>query len=164
LLLFLQKKQVLFFSAERQAKRLSGFARHPSGDAKAIPQWNRPAQYAMFRRSMIEDPDNVLAQAEAWIDAGEAVALATVLKTWGSAPRPAGAQLAVTRSGLMAGSISGGCIEGAVAEAALATLATRKPEILTFGVTQERAWEVGLACGGEVKVYVEPILPEPEDA
>jgi xanthine/CO dehydrogenase XdhC/CoxF family maturation factor len=113
---------------------------------------------------MTDDPDDVLAQAEAWIEAGEAVALATVLRTWGSAPRPAGSQLAVTRSGRMAGSVSGGCIEGAVAEAALATLRSLRPEILTFGVTQARAWEVGLACGGEIQVFVEPILPEPGGA
>jgi xanthine dehydrogenase accessory factor len=107
---------------------------------------------------MPEDLENVLAQAEAWLDGGEAVALATVLKTWGSAPRPVGSQLAVTRRGHLAGSVSGGCIEAAVAEAALATLETGTPQILTFGVSQERAWEVGLACGGEVQIYVEPIL------
>ncbi len=113
---------------------------------------------------MTEDHENVLAQAEAWIDNGETVALATVLKTWGSAPCKAGSQLAVTRSGRMAGSVSGGCIEAAVAEAALATIDTGKPDILTFGVTQERAWDLGLACGGEIQVYVEPIMPGPEGA
>ncbi|HET9148343.1 MAG TPA: XdhC family protein, partial [Acetobacteraceae bacterium] len=89
--------------------------------------------------------------------AGEEVAIATVTETWGSSPRPAGSRMAVTRSGRMAGSVSGGCIEGAVAEAALESLATGRPRLLDFGVTDERAWEVGLACGGKVKVFVEPL-------
>ena len=107
----------------------------------------------------MDETDDTLATASAWREAGEAVALATVVKTWGSSPRPVGSQLAVTRSGRMAGSVSGGCIEAAVAEAALATLSTGRPEMLTFGVTNERAWEVGLACGGQVSVFVEPIQP-----
>jgi len=107
----------------------------------------------------MNETDDTLARAHAWRAAGEAVALATVVKTWGSSPRPVGSQLAVTRSGRMAGSVSGGCIEGAVAEAALATLQTGRPELLSFGVTNERAWEVGLACGGQVSVFVEPIGP-----
>jgi xanthine dehydrogenase accessory factor len=107
---------------------------------------------------MIET-DDILAIAAQWLDAGEAVALATVVRTWGSSPRPCGSQLAVTRSGRMAGSVSGGCIEGAVAQAALNTLTTGRSETLSFGVTNERAWEVGLACGGQVSVFVEPVLP-----
>ena len=107
---------------------------------------------------MIET-DDMLAILRAWRDAGEAIALATVVHSWGSSPRPCGSQLAVTRSGLMAGSVSGGCIEGAVAEAALNTLQTGRPELLSFGVTNARAWEVGLACGGQVSVFVEPLLP-----
>jgi xanthine/CO dehydrogenase XdhC/CoxF family maturation factor len=107
----------------------------------------------------MNETDDTLAIASAWREAGEAVALATVVKTWGSSPRPVGSQLAVTSSGRMAGSVSGGCIEAAVAEAALATLATGRPEMLSFGVTNERAWEVGLACGGQVSVFVEPIRP-----
>ena len=104
-----------------------------------------------------EDLENVLDVAARWQQAGEAVALATVTETWGSSPRPAGSRMAVTRSGKIAGSVSGGCIEGAVAEAALAALQTGRPELLDFGVTNERAWEVGLACGGKVKVFVEPL-------
>jgi xanthine dehydrogenase accessory factor len=107
----------------------------------------------------MNETDDILALASAWQQAGEKVALATVVKTWGSSPRPCGSQLAVTPSGHMAGSVSGGCIEGAVAEAALATLQTGRPEMLSFGITNERAWEVGLACGGQVSVFVEPILP-----
>lgn len=99
--------------------------------------------------------EDVLAVAARWRDAGEAVAVATVTETWGSSPRPAGSQMAVTASGKMAGSVSGGCIEGAVADAALATIQNGTPQLLDFGVTNERAWEVGLACGGKVKVFVE---------
>ena len=101
--------------------------------------------------------EDVLSTAAAWRAAGERVALATVTETWGSSPRPAGSQMAVTQSGRMAGSVSGGCIEGAVAEAAMRTLASGVPQLLDFGVTHERAWEVGLACGGKVKVFVEAL-------
>ncbi len=101
------------------------------------------------------DSEDILATALTWHDAGEEVALATVTETWGSSPRPAGSQLIVTVSGRMAGSVSGGCIEGAVAEAARETIATGKPQLLDFGITDERAWEVGLACGGKLKVFVE---------
>jgi len=99
--------------------------------------------------------EDVLATAATWRDAGEEVALATVTETWGSSPRPAGSQMAVTRSGRMAGSVSGGCVEGAVADAGLRAIATGRPEWLDFGVSDERAWEVGLACGGKIKVFVE---------
>ena len=99
--------------------------------------------------------EDVLGQASQWRASGEEVALATVTETWGSSPRPAGSQMAVTRSGKMAGSVSGGCIEGAVADAAMQTLDSGAPQLLDFGVTNERAWEVGLACGGKVKVFVE---------
>jgi len=101
------------------------------------------------------DAEDILTIADAWQGAGEQVAIATVTETWGSSPRPAGSRMAITQSGRMAGSVSGGCIEGAVAEAALQTIATGAPQLLDFGVTNERAWEVGLACGGKVKVFVE---------
>ncbi len=103
------------------------------------------------------DIEDILGQAAAWHQEGEAVALATVTESWGSSPRPAGSRMAVTQSGKIAGSVSGGCIEGAVAEAALKTLAKGQPALLEFGVTNEMAWEVGLACGGRVKVFVEPV-------
>ena len=106
--------------------------------------------------TMIE-ADDVLATAATWRAAGEQVALATVTETWGSSPRPAGSRMALTASGRMAGSISGGCIEGAVADAAMKTIADGSPVLLEFGVTNERAWEVGLACGGRVKVFVEKL-------
>ncbi len=106
---------------------------------------------------MSNEVEDVLAQAARWQAAGEQVAIATVTETWGSSPRPAGSQMAVTRSGKMAGSVSGGCIEGAVADAARQTMETGTPQLLDFGVTNERAWEVGLACGGKVKVFVEKL-------
>ena len=105
---------------------------------------------------MIET-DDILSTAAGWRASGEQVAIATVTETWGSSPRPAGSQMAVTASGKMAGSVSGGCIEGAVADAAKATMASGVPQLLDFGVTNERAWEVGLACGGKVKVFVEQL-------
>ena len=103
------------------------------------------------------DAQDILSVASAWRAAGEQVALATVTETWGSSPRPAGSQLAVTVSGKIAGSVSGGCIEGAVAEAAMKTIASGVPQLLDFGITNERAWEVGLACGGKLKVFVEKL-------
>ena len=101
------------------------------------------------------DQEDILATAAAWRAAGERVALATVVETWGSSPRPAGSRLAVTASGKLAGSVSGGCIEGAVADAAKQTMASGTPQVLDFGVSDERAWEVGLACGGRLTVFVE---------
>ena len=106
---------------------------------------------------MTTEAEDILTIAHDWARAGEKVALATVTETWGSSPRPAGSQMAVTVSGRMAGSVSGGCIEGAVAEAALRSIETGAPQLLDFGVTNERAWEVGLACGGKVKVFVDPL-------
>ena len=105
----------------------------------------------------MQDQEDILATAARWLEQGETVALATVVETWGSSPRPAGSHLAVTESGRLAGSVSGGCIEGAVAEAARQTMATGAPQLLDFGISEERAWEVGLACGGKLKVFVEKL-------
>lgn len=102
-----------------------------------------------------ESRDDVLAEAARWLDAGKGVALATVVTTWGSSPRPVGSQLAVDDGGRMIGSVSGGCIEGAVVKEALDVIGDGKPRLLDFGVSNEQAWEVGLACGGKVQVYVE---------
>jgi xanthine/CO dehydrogenase XdhC/CoxF family maturation factor len=99
--------------------------------------------------------DDVLECAAAWRAAGKGVALATVIATWGSSPRPVGSQLAVDETGAMTGSVSGGCIEGAVVHEAMATIEDGKPRLLDFGVTDDQAWAVGLACGGKVQVYVE---------
>ncbi len=98
-----------------------------------------------------------LATAQAWLDAGRTVARAAVVSTWGSSPRPAGSQLVVDDSGNMVGSVSGGCIEGAVVDEAKRVMQTDQPKLLEFGVTDERAWEVGLACGGTVHVWVEKV-------
>jgi xanthine/CO dehydrogenase XdhC/CoxF family maturation factor len=98
-----------------------------------------------------------IAQLDRWIAAGQKAALATVVSTWGSSPRPVGSHLAINESGDFIGSVSGGCIEGAVVEAALAAIKTGEVKILEYGVTNEMAWEVGLACGGKVRVFVEPI-------
>ena len=105
----------------------------------------------------LPDSEDILATAASWVAAGESVALATVVDTWGSSPRPPGSRLAVTASGKLAGSVSGGCIEGAVAEAAKQTMATGAPQLLDFGISDERAWEVGLACGGKLTVFVEKL-------
>ncbi len=96
-------------------------------------------------------------QALAWRRDGRDVALATVTATWGSSPRPVGSQLAVRDDGVMAGSVSGGCIEGAVVQEARAVMREGAPRLLSFGVSDERAWEVGLSCGGTVEVFVEVV-------
>jgi xanthine/CO dehydrogenase XdhC/CoxF family maturation factor len=101
--------------------------------------------------------DDVLSTAAAWRAKGRKVALATVVTTWGSSPRPEGSQLAVDDKGAFVGSVSGGCIEGAVVKEALAAIADGKPRLLDFGVSNEQAWEVGLACGGKVQVFVERV-------
>jgi xanthine dehydrogenase accessory factor/LAO/AO transport system kinase len=105
----------------------------------------------------VSDPDEVLRQAAAWSEAGLGVAIATVVATWGSAPRPAGSQLAVNERGEFVGSVSGGCVEGAVVGEALRAIADGKPRLLEFGVTDDQAWEIGLACGGTVQVFVEKL-------
>ena len=101
--------------------------------------------------------DDVLTTAGAWKKAGKGVAVATVVTTWGSSPRPVGSQLAVSDKQEMEGSVSGGCIEGAVVLEAQKVIADGKPRLLDFGVTNEQAWEVGLACGGKVQVFVERV-------
>ncbi len=103
------------------------------------------------------EAEDVLTVAAGWRAAGEQVAVATVTETWGSSPRPAGSQMAVTKSGRMAGSVSGGCIEGAVVKEALDAIKDGKPRLLDFGVSDEQAWDVGLACGGKVQVFVEKV-------
>jgi xanthine dehydrogenase accessory factor len=99
---------------------------------------------------------DVLPELARWRDAGQKVALATVIETWGSAPRTVGAKMAVSEAGSVAGSVSGGCVESAVVEAALEVLASGVPRRLHFGVADETAWAVGLACGGAIDVFVEP--------
>ncbi|MFZ1337734.1 MAG: XdhC family protein, partial [Paracoccaceae bacterium] len=97
-----------------------------------------------------------------WHREGQGAALATVVETWGSAPRQAGSQLAISGGAEIMGSVSGGCVEGAVVTEALEALQDGRPRLLTFGVTDETAFAVGLACGGTIRVMVEPVGEGPE--
>ncbi len=92
-----------------------------------------------------------------WIDDERQVALATVVKTWGSAPRREGSKMGITKDMAMIGSVSGGCVEGAVVEEGVAGLKDGKPRLLKFGVADDTAWDVGLTCGGSIEVFVEPL-------
>lgn len=105
--------------------------------------------------TMTGNVEDVLATAAEWAHAGRRVALATVIETWGSSPRPVGSQLVVDRDGAFVGSVSGGCIEGAVVREAQGVIESGEPKLISFGVTDEMAWDVGLACGGKVRLYVE---------
>src|SRR5512139_4034619 len=96
---------------------------------------------------------DILSDVDRWLADGKRVAIATVLQTWGSSPRRAGSKLAVASDGQFCGSVSGGCVENAVIEAALETLKTDRPQLLHFGVADETAWEVGLACGGSLDIF-----------
>jgi xanthine/CO dehydrogenase XdhC/CoxF family maturation factor len=99
----------------------------------------------------------VLDAIEGWRAEGHRVALATVTKVKGSAPRPPGAKMAVSDDGRWVGSVSGGCVEGAVLEEAGRVLAGEPARLVTFGITDEMVWDVGLACGGVIDVFVEPL-------
>jgi xanthine/CO dehydrogenase XdhC/CoxF family maturation factor len=103
----------------------------------------------------MDDNLEILEQARKWQTEGKGVAVATVVTTWGSSPRPVGSKLAVDQDGRFLGSVSGGCVEGAVIGEAQAAIKDGKPRLLSFGVTNEQAWEVGLACGGKIQVFVE---------
>ena len=105
----------------------------------------------------MSDTAKILDQAARWRRAGSGVALATVVSTWGSSPRPVGAKLAVDGKGAMVGSVSGGCVEGAVVTEAFAVIRDGKPRLLDFGITNDQAWEVGLACGGKIQIFVERV-------
>jgi xanthine/CO dehydrogenase XdhC/CoxF family maturation factor len=100
---------------------------------------------------------DLIATIEAWRARGNMVALATVVKTGGSTPRPLGAQMIVNSRGEFAGSVSGGCVEGAVIEQALRVIQTGKPQLLQYGIADETAWDVGLSCGGMIEVFVERV-------
>ncbi|HVH76112.1 MAG TPA: XdhC family protein [Stellaceae bacterium] len=105
----------------------------------------------------MSDTVEILEEASRWRAQGTGVALATVVKTWGSSPRPVGAKLAVNEGGEFVGSVSGGCVEGAVVTEALEVIRDGKPRLLGFGVSNEEAWEVGLACGGKIEIFVERV-------
>ncbi|GGD90915.1 XshC-Cox1-family protein [Aureimonas endophytica] len=100
---------------------------------------------------------DVLRTAERWAAEGRSLALATVIETWGSAPRPTGSHLVIDAEGRFEGSVSGGCVEGEVVTEALDVIAAGQAKILEFGVADETAWRVGLSCGGRIRVYVEKL-------
>jgi xanthine/CO dehydrogenase XdhC/CoxF family maturation factor len=102
--------------------------------------------------------DDVINIAEQWLAEGRRIALATVIKTWGSSPLPVGSQLVVDDNYTFAGSVSGGCIEAAVIEEAQTVMQQVQAKMLKFGIDNERAWEVGLSCGGDIEIYVEPVI------
>ncbi|WP_395688164.1 XdhC family protein [Aestuariivirga sp.] len=106
---------------------------------------------------MAASDHTILEQTARWLQEGRKVALATVVETWGSAPQPLGSQLAIDADGNFIGSVSGGCVEGAVVTEAIDVIASGQPRLLQFGVADETAWKVGLACGGRISVYVEPV-------
>jgi xanthine/CO dehydrogenase XdhC/CoxF family maturation factor len=101
---------------------------------------------------------DILETASAWLGEGRRVALATVIETWGSAPQPVGSQLVVDSDGNFMGAVSGGCVEGDVITQAVDAIATGKHSVLSYGVADETAWKVGLACGGKIRVLVEPVV------
>ncbi|MGL4496848.1 MAG: XdhC family protein [Beijerinckiaceae bacterium] len=105
----------------------------------------------------MSDSEDILGSAEKWAQQGRAVALATVIETWGSAPRPVGSHLVIDGDGAFLGSVSGGCVEGAVITEAMDVIADGKPRVLEFGVADETAWRAGLSCGGRIRVYVEKV-------
>src|SRR6516225_9410241 len=106
---------------------------------------------------MLATDTDILKAAEDWRKSGCEVALATVVQTWGSAPRPVGANLVIDADGNFLGSVSGGCVEGAVVAEALDVIESGKPKMLKFGVADETAWQVGLSCGGTIRVFVEKV-------
>ena len=106
---------------------------------------------------MLSSDSDILNEAEAWKRAGREVALATVVETWGSAPRPVGSHLVIDAEGNFLGSVSGGCVEGDVITEAMDVIGDGRPRMLEFGVADETAWRVGLSCGGRIKVYVERV-------
>ena len=106
---------------------------------------------------MFARDEDILKAAEDWRRDGKGVALATVVETWGSAPRPIGANLVIDDAGNFLGSVSGGCVEGAVVAEALDVIESGQPKLLEFGVADEAAWKVGLSCGGTIRVYVEKV-------
>jgi xanthine/CO dehydrogenase XdhC/CoxF family maturation factor len=105
----------------------------------------------------VSDTDQILGEAAAWRRQGRRVALATVVTTWGSSPRPVGSKLAVDEDGHMIGSVSGGCVENEVVRRAQEIIRDGGIDLIEFGVTDARAWEVGLPCGGRVRIFLEAL-------
>ena len=109
----------------------------------------------MDNSASLDESRDPLIIAEDWMRDGRDVAIATVVETWGSAPRPVGSHLVIDAAGNFHGSVSGACVEGAVVTEAIDVLGSGKARMLEFGVADETAWQVGLSCGGRIKVYVE---------
>ncbi len=105
----------------------------------------------------LDEARDPLIIAEGWMKDGKDVAIATVVETWGSAPRPVGSHLVIDAEGTFHGSVSGGCVEGAVISEALDVIGSGQPKMLEFGVADETAWNVGLSCGGTIRVFVEKV-------
>ena len=103
------------------------------------------------------EADAILAQARAWRENGKGVAMATVVSTWGSSPRAVGSQLVLNEEGAFMGSVSGGCVEGAVVTEGMECIEDGKPRLLDFGISDDQAWEVGLACGGKLEIFIERV-------
>ena len=129
---------------------------HPAASRERLSQ-STLATKPDSRTHMSACSPDALDFAAEWSSAGHGVALATVVKTWGSSPRPVGSQLAIRLDGVFEGSVSGGCIESAVIETGLEIIRSGGHRMLHFGVTDEMAWEVGLTCGGEIEILVEAI-------
>ena len=110
----------------------------------------------------MNDVDDILTPTSLWLKQKRKVALATVISTWGSSPRPVGGQMAIDENGEIIGSVSGGCIEGAVISEGINSIKDGKSRIKDYGISNDMAWEVGLACGGELKVLIQPLNLEDE--
>lgn len=128
-----------------------------SGDPSAGPSSRAREAGEEKERIMLATDEDILKAAEEWRRAGKGVALATVVETWGSAPRPVGSNLVIDEEGNFLGSVSGGCVEGAVVTEALDVIESGKPKLLEFGVADDTAWKVGLSCGGTIRVLVEKV-------
>jgi xanthine/CO dehydrogenase XdhC/CoxF family maturation factor len=109
----------------------------------------------MTDSATMANPRDPLDVAQEWMESRRDVAIATVVETWGSAPRPVGSHLVIDADGNFEGSVSGGCVEGAVVAEAADIIESGKARMLEFGVADETAWQVGLSCGGRIRVYVE---------
>ena len=135
-------------------------ARGDNPDDIAIIGWNVSPMVRHTDKTeaqMLARDEDILKAAEDWKKAGRGVALATVVETWGSAPRPVGSNLVIDEQGNFLGSVSGGCVEGAVVTEAIDVIESGKPRTLEFGVADETAWKVGLSCGGKIRVFVEKV-------
>jgi hypothetical protein len=121
------------------------------------PFKRKPTAVKPTRTNMLAREEDILRAAEDWKKEGRGVALATVVETWGSAPRPVGSNLVIDDHGNFLGSVSGGCVEGDVVTEALDVIESGKAKTLEFGVADETAWRAGLSCGGTIRVYVEKV-------